>query len=177
MHSTYQERALNGKTVQTWHLDLHCFINPGRVGEWTSSETLGHLVVAGKRLNGRAKNSGEEKSRKKEGAPGILLLNDQFRNHLKSLPVIGHKNIFCAQSESSSFRVTFVTSYSKLFTAKHFARLIAILILTCSCRRVSLDQKTVLGNLTPSSWTGSHTQLFFVWWQPLQTNRRCCNGN
>ena len=29
---------------------------------------------------------------------------------LKSLPVIGHKNI----SESSSFRVTFVISYSKV---------------------------------------------------------------
>jgi len=36
-------------------------------------------VVAGKRLNGRAKKSGEEKSRKKVGAPGILLLTDQFR--------------------------------------------------------------------------------------------------
>ena len=57
---------------------------------------------AGKRLNGRGKKLGEEKSRKKVGAPGILLLTDQFRNHLKSLPVIGHKNIFCAQSESSS---------------------------------------------------------------------------
>ena len=68
---------------------------------------------AGERLNGRGK-SGEEKSRTKVGAPGILLLTDQFRNHLESLPMIGHKNIFCAQSESSSFRVTFVTSYSKL---------------------------------------------------------------
>ena len=80
----------------------------------TSSETQGQLVGAGERLNGRGKKSGEEKSRTKVGAPGILLLTDQFRNHLKSLPVIGHKNIFCAQSESSSFRVTFVTSYSKL---------------------------------------------------------------
>ena len=74
---------------------------------------------AGKRLNWRGKKSGEEKSRTKVGAPGILLLTDQFRNHLKSLPVIGHKNIFCAESESSSVRVTFVTSYSKVFTAKH----------------------------------------------------------
>ena len=32
---------------------------------------------AGKRLNGRGKKSGEEKSRKKVGAPGILLLTDQ----------------------------------------------------------------------------------------------------
>ena len=52
-----------------------------------------HLVVAGRRLNGRAKKSGEEKSRKKVGAPVILLLTDQFRNHLKSLPVTGHKNM------------------------------------------------------------------------------------
>ena len=55
---------------------------------------------AGKSLNGRGKKSGEEKSRTKIGAPGILLLTDQFRNHLKSLPVIGHKNIFCAQSQA-----------------------------------------------------------------------------
>ena len=109
-----------------------------------SSETQEHLVVAGKRLNGRAKESGEEKSRKKVGVPRTLLLTDQFRNHLKSLPVIGHKNIFCAHSESSSFRVTLVTSYSNMFTAKHFARLIAILIFPCSCRRVSLDRKVPL---------------------------------
>ena len=55
---------------------------------------------AGKRLNGRGKKLGEEKSRKKVGAPGILLLTDQFRNHLKSLPVIGHKKYFCAQSQA-----------------------------------------------------------------------------
>ena len=109
-----------------------------------SSETQGQLVGAGKRLNGQGKKSGEEKSGKKVGAPGILLLTDQFRNHLKSLPVIGHKNTFCGQSESSSFCVTFVTSYSNLFTAKHFACLFAILIFTCSCRRVSLDRKVPL---------------------------------
>ena len=81
---------------------------------------------------------GEEKNRAKKsqernliGARGILLLTDQFRNHLKSLTVISikHKNIFCAQSESSSFRVTFVTSYSNVFTAKLFARLFAIYLL------------------------------------------------
>ena len=55
---------------------------------------------AGKRLNGRGKKLGEEKSRKKVGAPGILLLTDQFQNHLKSLPVIGHKKYFCAQSQA-----------------------------------------------------------------------------
>ena len=94
-----------------------------------SSETQGQLVGAGKSLNGRGKKSGEEKSRTKIGAPGILLLTDQFRNHLKSLPVIGHKKYFCAQSESSSFRVPFVTSYSKVFTAKLFDRLFAIYLL------------------------------------------------
>ena len=111
-----------------------------RVGLHSSSETQGQLVEAGKRLNGRGKKLGEEKSLTKVGAPGILLLIDQFRNHLKSLPVIGHKNIFCAQSESSSFRVTFVTSYSKVFTAKLFARH----LFTCSCRRVSLYRKVPL---------------------------------
>ena len=66
----------------------------------SSSETQGQLVGAGKRLNGRGKKLAEEKSRKKVGAPGILLLTDQFRNHLKSLPVIGHKKYFCAQSQA-----------------------------------------------------------------------------
>ena len=41
----------------------------------TSSETQGHLVGAEKRLNGRAKKSGEEKSRKKVGAPWDSSLN------------------------------------------------------------------------------------------------------
>ena len=72
---------------------------------FASSETQGQLVGAGKRLNGRGKKSGEEKSRTKVGAPGILLLADQFRNHLKSLPVIGHENIFCAPNQSPALFV------------------------------------------------------------------------
>ena len=68
-----------------------------------SSETQGQLVEAGKSLNGRGKKSGEEKSRTKIGAPGILLLTDQFRNHLKSLPVIGHKNIFVPNQSPALF--------------------------------------------------------------------------
>ena len=107
-------------------------------------------VGAGKRLNGRGKKSGEEKSRKKARASGILLLTD----HLKSLPVIGHKNIFCAQSESSSFRVTFVTSYSNVFTAKHFARLIAILIFTCSWRSFPRSKSAIeTRTMTPKKKT------------------------
>ena len=47
-----------------------------------SSETQGQLVGAGKSLSGRGKKSGEEKSRTKYRAPGILLLTDQFRNHI-----------------------------------------------------------------------------------------------
>ena len=107
---------------------LHCFINPGRVGEWTSSETQGQLVVAGKRLNGRAKKSGEEKSSLKRPVPKPF------------------KILACdwAQKISCSFRVTFVTSYSNVFIAKHFAHLIAILTFTCSYRRVSLDRKVQL---------------------------------
>ena len=95
---------------------------------------------AGKSLNGRGKKSGEEKSRTKIGAPGILLLTDQFRNHLKSLPVIGHKKYFCAQSESRSFRVPFVTSYSKVFTAKLFDRLFAIYLLARAGEFASIEK-------------------------------------
>ena len=109
-------------------------------GVASSSETQGQLVRAGKRLNGRGKKSGEEKSRTKVGAPGILLLTDHCRKHLKSLPVIGHKNIFCAQSESSSFRVTFVTFYSKVFTAKLFARLFAIYLLAPAGKFPSIEK-------------------------------------
>ena len=117
-----------------------CVICNGNRTEWSpSSETQGQLVEAGKRLNGRGKKLGEEKSRTKVGAPGILLLIDQFRNHLKSLPVIGHKNIFCAQSESSSFRdFLFESVHRQTFCSpvRH--------LFTCSCRRVSLDRKVPL---------------------------------
>ena len=37
------------------------------------------------------------------GAPGILLLTDQFRNQLKSLSVIGHKNIFVPNQSLALF--------------------------------------------------------------------------
>ena len=84
---------------------MQFFVTVNIVNINSSSETQGHLMVAGKRLNGRAKKSGEEKSRKKVGAPGILLLTDQFRNHLKSLPVIGHKNIFFVPNQSPALFV------------------------------------------------------------------------
>lgn len=58
---------------------------------------------AGGGLNGRGGGSGGGGSGKKEGAPGILLLTDQFRNHLKSLPVFGHKNIFVPNQSPALF--------------------------------------------------------------------------
>ena len=135
--------------VKCWRIDSigHGRTRPvslcfGSTERKSSSETQGQLVGAGERLNRRGKKSGEEKSKTKVGAPGILLLTDQFRNHLKSLPVIGHKNIFCAQSEFSSFRVTFVTSYSKLSAQTSCSPVRRLF--NCSCRRVSLGRKVPL---------------------------------
>ena len=67
----------------------------------SSSDTQGQLVVAGKRLNGRRKVKKESRS------PWDSSLN----RPVPKLPVIGHKDIFCAQSESSSFRVTLALFY------------------------------------------------------------------
>jgi len=44
-----------------------------------SSETQGQLVGAGKSLNGREKNLGEEKSSRRVRAPGDMVLTDQFQ--------------------------------------------------------------------------------------------------
>ena len=44
----------------------------------SSSETLGQLVEEDKSLNGREKNLDEEKSRRRERAPGDKVLMDQF---------------------------------------------------------------------------------------------------
>ena len=54
-------------------------------------------------------------------------LTDQFRNQLKSVCDWAQK-YYCAQSECSPLRVTFVT-YSKVFTDKLFDRLFAIYLL------------------------------------------------
>ena len=58
-------------------------------------------MEAGKRLNGRGKKLGEEKSRKKIGAPGILLLTDQFRNHLRTFAPIATAHFFAHVTHSS----------------------------------------------------------------------------
>ena len=52
-----------------------------------SSETQGQLVGAGKDLNGREKNSGEEKSRTRVRAPGDTLLRAHLSISLLSYAV------------------------------------------------------------------------------------------
>ena len=80
----------------------------------TSSETQGQLVGAGKSLNGREKNSGEEKSRTTRRAPGDKVLTDQFQMAWVILASDWcHKTfVFCAQSQSSKTRSRFVSSYT-----------------------------------------------------------------
>ena len=46
---------------------------------YSSSETQGQLEGAGKSLNGREKNSDEEKLRRRVRAPGDKVLMDQFQ--------------------------------------------------------------------------------------------------
>ena len=50
-----------------------------KIQQNTSSETQGQLVGPGKSLNGREKDSGEEKSRRRSRAPGGKVLTDQFQ--------------------------------------------------------------------------------------------------
>ena len=102
-----------------------------------SSETQGQLVGVGKRLKGRGKKSGEEKSRTKVGAPGILLLTDQFRNLIKL--ILAQKYFLCP------IRVQLFPCYFRdfLFEDVHRQTLCSPVrrLFTCSCRRVSLDRK------------------------------------
>ena len=86
-------------------------------------------VSGGKKAKRARKKSGEEKSRTKVGAPGILLLTAQFRNHLKSLPVIGHKNIFLFVLLSFFFSCYFRDFLFEGVQRKLLARLFAIYLL------------------------------------------------
>ena len=61
-------------------------------------------------------------------SPWDSTLNRPVPKPIKILVCDWAQKYFCAQSESSSFRVTFVTSYSKEFTVKLFDRLFAILV-------------------------------------------------
>ena len=89
----------------------------------------GAVSGSGEKSKQARKKIGQRKAKNENRSPWDSSLNRPVPKPFKSLPVIGHKNIFCAQSESSSFLVTFMTSYSKVFTAKLFDRLFAIYLL------------------------------------------------
>ena len=78
-----------------------------------SSETQGQLG-AGKSLNGREKNSGEGKPRRRRRAPVDKVLTDQFQ----TVGVILASDwcqktfVFSAQSQSSKTRSRFASSYT-----------------------------------------------------------------
>ena len=61
-------------------------------------------------------------------SPWDSSLNRPVPKPIKILVCDWAQKYFCAQSESSPFRVTFVTSYSKVFTDKLFDRLFAIFV-------------------------------------------------
>ena len=102
-----------------------------------SSETQGQLVGVGKRLNGRGKKSGEEKSRTKVGAPGILLLTDQFRNLIKL--ILAQKYFLCP------IRVQFFPCYFRdvLFEDVHRQTFCSPVrrLFTCSAREFPSIEK------------------------------------
>ena len=94
----------------------------------SSSETQGQLV--GRKKSKRArKKIGRREVKNENRSPWDSSLNQPVTKPFKILACDWAQKYFCAQSESSSFRVTFVTSYSKVFTAKLFDRLFAIYLL------------------------------------------------
>ena len=93
----------------------------------------GAVSRGGKKAKRARKKIGRRKVKKESRSPWDSSLNRPVPKPFKILACdwaqkyfIGHKNIL---PESSSFRVTFVNSYSKVFTAKLFARLFAIYLL------------------------------------------------
>ena len=88
--ATHQLKHFTEYIVETWinarfngiTWPLSCwsvFQMKVRPGSNASSETQGQLVGTGKSLNGREKNSGEEKSSRRVRAPGDKVLTDQFQ--------------------------------------------------------------------------------------------------
>ena len=82
-------------------------------GDGSSSETQGQLVGAGKSLNGREKNSGEQKSRTKIRAPGDKVLTDLFQSKEQFWLLIDAREplFFSGQSQSSKTKSPFVFPY------------------------------------------------------------------
>ena len=89
----------------------------------------GAVSGGGKKSKRARKKIGRRKFKNENRSPWDSTLNRPVPKPFKILACDWAQKYFCAQSESSSFRVTFVTSYSKVFTAKLFDRLFAIYLL------------------------------------------------
>ena len=89
----------------------------------------GAVCGGGKKIKRARKKIGRRKVKNENRSPWDSSLNRPVPKPFKVLACDWAQKYFCAQSESSSFRVTFVTSYSNVFTAKLFDRLFAIYLL------------------------------------------------
>ena len=89
----------------------------------------GAVSGGGKKSKRARKKIGRRKVKNENRSPWDSSLNQPVPKPFKILACDWAQKYFCAQSESSSFRVTFVTSYSKVFSAKLFDRLFAIYLL------------------------------------------------
>ena len=89
----------------------------------------GAVSGGGKKSKRARKKIGRRKVKNENRSPWDSTLNRPVPKPFKILACDWAQKYFCAQSESSSFRVTFVTSYSKVFSAKLFDRLFAIYLL------------------------------------------------
>ena len=90
-------------------------LKPGSHGEFLQSRFSYCIIFSSGKLDNvhpwrlRGRLLGHEEveaaqfTRTKERAPGIPLLTDQFRNQLKSLSVIGYKNIFVPNQSPALF--------------------------------------------------------------------------
>ena len=72
-------KTLYHARLHSFELKLFSLVSACTFITVSSSETQGQLVGAGKSLNGREKNSGEEKSRTARRAPSDKVLTDQFQ--------------------------------------------------------------------------------------------------
>ena len=103
----------------------------------------GAVSGGGKKAKRARKKIGRGKVKKESRSPWDSSLNRPVPKPFKILACDWAQKYFCAQSESSSFRVTFVTSYSKVFTAKLFARLFATTIRNLYLESLSISEQTL----------------------------------
>ena len=130
-----------------------------------SSETQGQLV-------GSWGNQSGQVYKNERRAPGILLLTDQFRSQLKSLSVIGHKNIF-VPNQSPALYV--LLSWLLIRRSSPSNCLIACSpYLSASCKRVSLDRVLPLKG---EPWNRKNLQIWNVCrptWKKNQPRKLDC---